>query len=1116
MASTAPVRNKQTPAKHQPSLLDQMGKAWNELVGNKVAAAQTVKKNPVPGSKTPVPSKPKGAPGKNPVKNPPGVKTENRTPERKKSTDGSKLSGSPRDTNFVKQPAAQRQTPRLLETQKTGLPNQRPAVPSAAAKKPDGTPGADGKKTPTQPSRTTVTQKPVARPADPSLDQAEQGLNKFAAQYKEKAAGKALIQQGGDNVREFFTGHRDDQFKNIKESKAAITSLREQVSLGKMTKTEAEKAGAALLKKFSTEADRVTQAQVKNAEAGKVINSVGKVAAVSTAAMSATVAGGGLNVFAGAAAAAATGTVYDAASVALFEGKSTIAPRLDVNSLGGIGARALLNNEKTNGGDWARAALGTASDGLSGAFVVRGIVTSTAGQNLVKAGGTQVTRWALANASAKAGLRTAVEQAAATTGLKVIGETGDLSHTHDQRVDAVFKTVKQGIKALPAQVLVSPIANHLGVSAQLKNKVGDVVLQMAVNSGTGMAQTSMNNFVNKRSFALSKTDVATAVLQSGAGAFQSLAKRVPNEGSLRTSTSQGAGLLKSNIDRQLDKPLVHLERALNRLQPKPRADGSTPAVRRNQTRASTPPNALNRLAAELKSKTLGAANKLGEVTKPVIDAAGKHLIDRPSNAFASGRSKVLSAGRNLYYPNKVAAANKDIKKVDANIAKLEQHYLNGQKRLTNDIAEAERAAPEAQRWVNAANDPARALTAKETAQIKALVHNTTAKVDRAVVAGSAELHTQRFSKTLSKLEGQLNKLHANVAEDKAQLTKIEISSNNSREVSAARERHAKSVAEVEKFLNLPAKDHIDHPEVLSVLKWGKWVKNKDTNSVELKPATLRESMTELKARAAKGEALTKSVTYEDYRRSTVEAGFTPSVAGYVNLRSSALRAVREEVNSRGTAIQKFASTERRASDALLVKAQKDAAAANAKNSIDVGQAGVEHSELKKLNKDGLSAALNTVAIDKAAKQVETMKQVQQEAKADGRHDLMHDATAQLKVLQSRLDFARRSTDAGAGRKILKEAEGSVSRSDAAAVQAEKVLSRQRKELIPQIQQLQRDLAGTTQVMARNPTQLNAQRQQHADLLKLKLNDLQTRLIDSKSGSMQRCRINLPPQKALPG
>ena len=69
-----------------------------------------------------------------------------------------------------------------------------------------------------------------------------------------------------------------------------------------MTKAETEKAGAAILNRFSTEADRVTQAQVQNAEAGIIVNSVGRVVVVSGPEATAAVARGCVNVFAEAAA----------------------------------------------------------------------------------------------------------------------------------------------------------------------------------------------------------------------------------------------------------------------------------------------------------------------------------------------------------------------------------------------------------------------------------------------------------------------------------------------------------------------------------------------------------------------------------------------------------------------------------------------------------------------------------------------------------------------------------------------------------------------------------------------------------------------------------------------
>lgn len=429
---------------------------------------------------------------------------------------------------------------RVASTQTKALNNMlaaanapKPKPAPKPAPKPEPKPEPKRKTNP-KPSAVAIAASPPSKPraaaAQPTLAQSEQRLSHYAKQYEEKADGKAGIQKLGDFFRKGVTGYGDHQFRNIGESQKALTSLKQQVRSGKLTQAQADSASSVVLKKFSVEEARVTKAQAQNAEIGKAVHGAGRVVVVGGSAVAATVAGGGVNVVAGAAAAAAAGSVYDAVTVA-DQGRSVIAPQLDAsNSVGGLGMRA-AKGKKVNGGDVARALMGTATDGVNGAFGAQGVISSKVKQLVVQQvaaqSGRQATRMALGFASVKAGAVNTLWQTGAATGMKTLEIAGNTSLTGTQKNEMASENAVRTLAHLPGQLMMGGVSSQLGPLAQLKSKPADAVLQFALDGMTNVAQTSISNKIDGKGFKLSKADLAAAFTQSGGGAIQNIAQRIP-------------------------------------------------------------------------------------------------------------------------------------------------------------------------------------------------------------------------------------------------------------------------------------------------------------------------------------------------------------------------------------------------------------------------------------------------------------------------------------------------------------------------------------------------------------------------------------------------------------
>jgi hypothetical protein len=419
---------------------------------------------------------------------------------------------------------------------------------SAAARRNDDLHNEDQGAGKTPPSRKAAqANEPEARKSAPSdfhaeLDAAEKDLNAYSQKYDQKADGKAGVQKAMDWVRKGFNeGYGDDQFKNIGKTREALGALRKDLDSNKISQAEARDKLGDIRGSFNSEEKRVTEAQGDNAKVGQAVHGAGRVGVVTLSGLGATAASGG-NVFVGFAAATGAGSLYDAATVA-DQGKSEIAPKLDSgNSLGGVAAQG-LKGEKIDGGDWARGGLGSAIDGVNGAFVGQGMLSAKAAQISVQQAaaqsGTQASRMALGNAVARSNVLNTAAQTGTTYGMKTLGTAADSSLTQLQKRDQIGQSSAQTLKQLPGQLAFGALSSHLGVSAQMSNPVMDKGVQAGLDGATNLAQTSIGNAIDGKGLGLSKADLAAASVQTGTGTVQNLTPRVPQRTAQEVSNDIG-------------------------------------------------------------------------------------------------------------------------------------------------------------------------------------------------------------------------------------------------------------------------------------------------------------------------------------------------------------------------------------------------------------------------------------------------------------------------------------------------------------------------------------------------------------------------------------------------
>jgi hypothetical protein len=375
-----------------------------------------------------------------------------------------------------------------------------------------------------------------------AIDATTQQLDAFAARYQQQADGKAGIQKAMDWGRQFVNeGYGDDQFKNIGKTREALAELKGKVDSGAISAADAKAELSRIQTSFDTEAQRVTQAQAENAKVGQAVHGAGRMAAVTLAGIGATAATGG-NVFVGFAAGTAAGAGYDALTVAadkLDGANSSIAPQLNVNqSLGGVAARA-VSGEQITQQQLIQGTVGTLTDGANGAFAAQGVASAKAAQlgvqQVAAQTGQQASRFALGSAAAKANVLTGLAQTGTNYGLQNTGIALDPTLNQQQKEQKIAENTQRTLAQLPGQVAFGAAGSYAGVAGQVSNRALDTTVQLGVDTATNLGQTSLSNALEGRGFGLSRSDVASAVVQGVPGAVQNIAQRVPQQDSVTQS-----------------------------------------------------------------------------------------------------------------------------------------------------------------------------------------------------------------------------------------------------------------------------------------------------------------------------------------------------------------------------------------------------------------------------------------------------------------------------------------------------------------------------------------------------------------------------------------------------
>jgi hypothetical protein len=387
---------------------------------------------------------------------------------------------------------------------------------------------------------------PTAGSAGADLAALEERVDTFANDYEAQAEGKAGIQKGMDTVRAWFNrdaegkGHGDDQFKNIANTRHALDEIKADIAAGRLSEAQAQHKLTQLEAGFEGEAQRVADAQATNAKVGQAVHGAGRIATVAAAGVAGTVAGGGVNVFTGVAAAVAAGSAYDAATVgagALDQrmGNGTnkvLAPELNANqSVGGVAARA-LTGEHIDAKDLLDAGVGTTLDAVSGFGAGQGIQATRAAVAVT------TTTTQAAKAAAGASVKTGLQQSALTFGVQTTGTALDPTLTAQQKKEQIASNAVDTAKGLPGQIVFSGLGGAAGVAVQPANKVVDGVTQVAMDGASNVGETSLTNVIDGQGPQLTAEQWASAGVMSGSGALQNIYQRPPQEQAPQAQTPQ--------------------------------------------------------------------------------------------------------------------------------------------------------------------------------------------------------------------------------------------------------------------------------------------------------------------------------------------------------------------------------------------------------------------------------------------------------------------------------------------------------------------------------------------------------------------------------------------------
>jgi DNA-binding CsgD family transcriptional regulator/ribosomal protein S18 acetylase RimI-like enzyme len=408
------------------------------------------------------------------------------------------------------------------------------------------------------------------------------------------------------------------------------------------------------------------------------------------------------------------------------------------------------------------------------------------------------------------------------------------------------------------------------------------------------------------------------------------------------------------------------------------------------------------------------------------------VLTAPGNALAEMRAASLGVVRNLFYPNREAQLLKEVDKTTRSLLEAERLFSQAASLSRADMQRMQHLSREI-----AAHELDAAVFGPDTPQHRAYMQRAeqlAASAEQWAIEAAGSMHPKRFAKALRTAEADLTSLQARLVIERDVLDTLSKSSSDSRRVMAARQRYENTVGLLTAILKKDGALWTTDPTVrAALLAGGPHLSNEIS---ELPPSlTLAEKIDHLRVLVDQQRELGALPTRQQYTDDALARGQQPTIAGYVN-------ALAERVDAISQHVGRYAASARARAERYTVESQVkierhtvDRLAAQAANSVSVGKAGVEHSALKKLNKDPLSAALNEKAIASAEQAIKVMDAVIAQAGADGKTRLMADAQQQKKALEGALAYARRSADIGAAVRILERGIAKVDRAQRAAVQA---------------------------------------------------------------------------------
>jgi serine/threonine protein phosphatase 1 len=388
------------------------------------------------------------------------------------------------------------------------------------------------------PAQASANQPPAE--VNAQLDEFEQQVGAFEQTYSEKAEQKNGLQKGMDWTRSWVNrdaagqGHGDDQFKNIANTQIEVGNIKRDLASGQATEQQAQARLQDLRQDFSTEADRVSQAQGRNAQAGKFVHQAGRVATVAAAGIGGTVASGG-NVFVGGVAAVGAGNLYDAATVAAGQADkalgngpkdgqpSAFAPQLDTKqSFVGLAANA-ATGEKITGQDVFNATTSTALDFVGGAGAGNGVKTARA------AIAASSTTHQAVRATAEASVKNTLAQSGATYTVQAASAAANPWMTDEQKTQRMGQLTQDSLAQLPGQLAFGAASSAAGVAVQPASKLADIGTQLGVDALSNTGEAVTTNLIQGKGPGLTDEQWINAAVGSTTGALHNVMQRPPGQ-----------------------------------------------------------------------------------------------------------------------------------------------------------------------------------------------------------------------------------------------------------------------------------------------------------------------------------------------------------------------------------------------------------------------------------------------------------------------------------------------------------------------------------------------------------------------------------------------------------